>query len=84
MDKSKLNLNRHKEYLVKRVLGYGTMSDWNQLKADLGLDQIYKIALQVRDLDPKALSFISFLSGIDIKCFRSYNTIQSNKVHWVY
>jgi hypothetical protein len=82
VDKTKLNLNKHKEYLVKRVLGYGKMSDWNQMKSDLGLSQITLIALQIRDLDPKGANLISLLSDIPIEKFRCYTHQQLIPGHW--
>lgn len=84
VDKTKLNLDKRKEFLVGRVLGYGLIRDWNQLVTDLGLECIVSIALNLRELDPIDLNFVSFLSGIDEKCFRSYTTIQLNRIHWVY
>lgn len=84
VDKSKLDLNKRKAFLVNRVLDYGVMADWNQLVSDLGIDEIGRIALGLKHLDPKSLSFIAMLINKDIKCFRSYSTIQLNKVHWVY
>ena len=84
MDKKKLNLNERQGFLVNRVLDYGVMSDWKQLVDDLGLEKIGNLAMKLRHLDPKSLSFIALLINKDVKCFRSYNTIQSNKKHWVY
>ena len=82
IDKKDLILNHYKELLVKRVLGYGTMSDWNQLKFDLGLKQITLIALQIRDLDPKGANLISLLSGTPIEEFRCYTFQQLNPGRW--
>jgi hypothetical protein len=84
VDKSKLDLNNRKAFLVNRVLDYGVMSDWKQLVRDLGIEEIGQIALGIKHMDPKSLSFIALVLNKDIKCFRSYITIQSNKVHWVY
>ena len=84
VDKDRLDLNDRKSFLVNRVLDYGVMKDWKQLVVDLGLKEIGNIAMDLRHLDPKSLSFIALLINKDVKCFRSYNTIQSNKKHWVY
>lgn len=80
----KLKLNERKSFLVNRVLDYGVMKDWKQLVEDLGLEEIGQIAMGLKHMDPKSLSFIALLIKKDVKCFRSYSTIQSNKVHWVY
>lgn len=84
VDKNQLDLNEKKAFLVNRVLDYGLLKDWEQLRADLGLEEIGNIAVKLRHLDPKSLSFIALVTNKDQKCFRSYNTIQSNKAHWVY
>lgn len=82
VDKKDLILNQYKELLVKRVLGYGTMSDRKQINLDLGLKQITLIALQIRDLDPKGANLISLLSGIPIEEFRCYTFQQLNPGRW--
>jgi len=82
VDKNKLNLNERKAFLVNRVLDYGVMKDWLQLKKDLGLEEIGIIAMNLRDLDPRSMSFIALLTGIDIKQFRCYTLQQSNPKHW--
>ena len=82
VDLRKLNLNQKKAFLVNRVLDYGVMNDWRQLKSDLGLEEIGQIAVNLRDLDPRSMAFISVLTGIDIKQFRCYTLQQSNPKHW--
>lgn len=84
VDKRTLILDDRKTFLVGRVLDYGVMSDWKQLVKDLGLDEVGTIALNLKSLDPKSLSFMARIIGKEEKCFRSYNTIQLNKIHWVY
>jgi len=82
VDKSKLNLNKRKSFLVKRVLDYGIMSDWKQLVQDLGIEEIGHIAIHLRDLDPRSVSFIALLANYDIKDFRCYSLQQLNPKHW--
>jgi hypothetical protein len=82
VDREKINLNEKKAFLVNRVLDYGVMSDWKQLFKDLGLDEIGRIASELRDLDPKAVSFIALLTNRNDKDFRCYSLQQSNPKHW--
>lgn len=82
VDKEKLDLNKKKAFLVNRVLDYGVMKDWKQLEADLGLEEIGNIAVRLRDMDPRSMSFVSLVTGIDIKKFRCYTLQQSNPPHW--
>ena len=82
VDTTKLDLNKRKAFLVNRVLDYGVMADWKQLVKDLGLNEIGNIATNLRDLDPRAMSFISLLTDRNIKEFRCYTLQQSNPKHW--
>lgn len=82
VDKSDLNLNQHKEFLVNRVLDYGRISDWHQLKSDIGLEKIGSIAIELRDLDPRAVAFVAVVCNIDEKDFRCYSLRQSLPQHW--
>ena len=82
VDKEKINLNEKKAFLVNRVLDYGVMQDWKQLNNDIGIKEIGRIAIKLRDMDPRSMSFVALLTGIDIKDFRCYTLQQSNPQHW--
>ena len=82
VDKQKLNLNKKKAFLVNRVLDYGVMSDWKQLVRDLGIEEIGRIASGLRDMDPKAMTFIALITNKDVKKFRCYTFQHSNPKHW--
>ena len=60
------------------------ISDWNSILEYYGQDCIRNEMMQSRDLDPKTLSFFSFIFEVPKEQFRCYNTIQSNPGHWVY
>ena len=82
VDREKINLNEKKAFLVNRVLDYGVMQDWKQLNKDIGIEEIGRIAIKLRDMDPRSMSFVALLTGIDIKDFRCYTLQQSNPQHW--
>ena len=82
VDKSKLDLNKRKAFLVNRVLDYGIMSDWRQLVEDLGIEEIGHIAINLLDLDPRSVSFIALLTKKNIEDFRCYTLQQSDPKHW--
>jgi hypothetical protein len=67
--------------IIKQVLEYGLIKDWQQLQKTYGIDKIAESAKTYRELDKKALSFISFLSKTPIEEFRCYNYQQSIP-HW--
>jgi len=77
-----LIFDENKAFIVKRVLDYGLMKDWNLLYKNLGISEIAKIALNIKDLDPRSLSFISSLSKIPKEEFRCYTFQQSIPSHW--
>lgn len=82
VDRSTLELEKHKSYIVKQVLEYGLMDDWRRLYIHYGIKQIAEVSIAFRELDKKALSFISYLSKIPIKEFRCYTYQQSIPKHW--
>lgn len=72
----------HKSFMIKRVLEYGLWPDWILIKKYYGLDEITRQSQTFPDLDPKALAFISQLSGVPKKKFRCYNTRRLMPPHW--
>ena len=78
----KLNIEKNKSYIIKQVLEYGLIEDWQQIQEIYGIDNIAEITKSYRELDKKALSFISFLSQIPVEEFRCYNYQQSIPQHW--
>ena len=82
IDSKNLDFNKHKKWLVGRVLQYGLMKDWELLCKQFSLDEIVTEALEIRDLDEKSASFLSILSGIPIEKFLCYTIKQSHPPHW--
>jgi hypothetical protein len=79
-DKCKWEL--HKEFIVQRVLEYGLIEDWYILSRKIGILEIANIAMQIRDLSPRSLAFISTLSHIPTEKFRCFTLSQSIPQHW--
>jgi len=82
VDKDTIDLESNAPYVVKRVLELGQMKDWNILVSLYGIPRISQIAMKLRTLDPKALSFIAAVSSIPMEQFRCYTTRQSSQTHW--
>lgn len=82
VDKTKFDIEKHQRFLVQRVLEFGFMKDWKLLLKHYGIKKIGKLALELRTLEPKSLSFISTVSKIPIEKFRCYSTKQLNEQHW--
>lgn len=83
-DCKRLDWEHHRAFIVKRVLEYGTFKDWNLLRSYISIPEIAHISLTFRDLEPRALAFISTLSHIPKEQFRCYTTKQSKHPHWNY
>ncbi len=82
IDINKPDSGNWKSFFVKRVLEYGLYNDWLCLNEVLELKEIGEIAAQLRELDPKAHSFISIKSGIPEEQFRCYHTRLLTPQHW--
>lgn len=84
VDQSSIDLEEHAAYIVKRVLERGQLNDWKLLRSYYGLTRIAEISMKLRDLDPKALSFVSTISHTPKEHFRCYTERQSIQRHWIY
>jgi hypothetical protein len=83
-DATSLDPFRDRQFIVKRVLVYGRMSDWQILNSIMSVKEIAEIAAGIRDLDHRSGAFISVLSGKPKKNFRCFTSRQSTRSSWVY
>jgi hypothetical protein len=79
-----VDFDKHRRWVVQRVLEYGRIEDWRAIRELYGLDGIAEAAQHARTLDPKALAFISLLSGKSVDTFRCSTTKSYTRLHWVY
>lgn len=82
VQKGDIDLDKHSEYVIKRVLEYGLLEDWNLIRAYYGLAKIVEVAKGMRDLEPRALAYISAISKTPKEQFRCYTYQQLNPQHW--
>jgi hypothetical protein len=82
VDENDLDMDKHKEFIVERVLDYGFINDWQIIKAYYSLDKLGEIAKDIRSLMPKSLAFISTVTDTNIADYRCYKLAQSNPPHW--
>lgn len=82
VDRSKIDIERNKKWLINRILEYGLINDWIYILKYYGIDEISQIAINLRDLDKKTISLISTLSDVPKEKFLCYNTEQSNQKLW--
>ena len=82
VDRTKIDLDKNKKLIVHRVLEYGLLSDWISLNKQLEIQEISIIATELKDLDGRALSFISLISKTPKDKFLCYTTNRSRPQHW--
>ena len=79
VNKDDLDMEKHSQYIIKRVLEYGMLQDWNIVKQYYGLGRIVEIAKGFRELEPRALAYLSAISQTPING-RIHNTGTFKKV----
>jgi hypothetical protein len=83
VDISTISFEKHKEYIVQRVLEYGLMKDFVQLINYFSLNQVKDIAINLRSLDDRTLNFIATITNTPLQDFRCYTLKQSQQTHWI-
>lgn len=76
------DLEKHKKFMVERVLEYGLLSDWNLTKELYGKEEIKNISLNIRSMRAISLSFLSTIFKIDKTEFRCYKHRQLVRNVW--
>lgn len=84
IDKSKLDFEANKRFVIERTLMRGTLSDWHLIKAYYGKEVIKAESMQVRYLDKQTLAFCAAYFQESIENFRCYTFRQLNLSHWDY
>ena len=82
--KESVDLEKHSQFIVKRVLEYGLIGDWEFIREYYGLQKIVEIAKNFRTLEPRALSYLSVISKTPREEFRCYNCQLLKQAHWNY
>jgi ribosomal protein S8 len=82
IDEEELDMEKHKAFIVERVLDYGFINDWNTIKKYYSLDELGKIAMRLRCLSKKSLSFITVVTNTKKEDYRCYKLAQYLPKHW--
>ncbi len=83
-DVQKLDMERHKKYIIARVIEYGTFHDWLLLCNYFTLEEVIRIAQSLRSIDPKTVAFLSVVGNVPLEDFRCCTSKQSSRKHWIY
>ena len=78
-DVNDLDFDVHKAYVVGRVLDYGEWDDWLAIRSYYGMDELKKIALRIRTMFPKSLSFITTVTNSPENEVRCYEQVKNKK-----
>lgn len=81
-DRNKISTDKPGAQVVQRVLEYGFLKDWIILTSLYPFSDILHTAMNLRDLDSKAVVFLMNISGVSKEDFRCYTTKQSMPQHW--
>jgi ribosomal protein S8 len=82
VDRTTLDWEKNKFQIIKRVLEYGLIRDWELIRIHYGVKEIGQVSRRLRSLDKRAALFISSISGIPVKSFRCYSQKQPIPPHW--
>lgn len=80
MDKSAIDFKKSKKSIIYKVLEYGTTNDWKIIKEVYGLEDIKKVAITFRSLDPVTLAFLTNyfqLNKTDFRCYTNKLSVQN-------
>lgn len=77
-----LDMEKHKAFIIGRVLDYGTWEDWILIRHFYPLDVLKETVINIRSLFPQSLSFIAAATHTPLQEFRCYKQKQSTPQHW--
>lgn len=72
VDPLEVDFDRNRRWFVVRVLEYGRIEDWKSLLKLYSLEEIVRAAQSARTIEPKAFSFLCFVSGSPKESFRCF------------
>jgi len=81
-DYEKIDWDKSYSYVIEKVVTYGSLKDWDQIKRYYGLEKIKETSINLRNLDSKTLNFLSFYFKIPMDEFRCYKFKQSIPTHY--
>jgi hypothetical protein len=84
IDLADLDMEKHRAFIVERVLDYGSWEDLLFIRKYYGMEQLKEIALGIRSMFPESLSFIATITRTPETQFRCYELLQSKNRHWYF
>lgn len=84
VDYDTIDWEKNYRWVICRVLEYGGINDWREIRKYYGDARIIEAATHARSLSKKTLHFIHNVFDIPLEQFRCYNSTRSNPLHWMY
>jgi hypothetical protein len=72
-DATTIDAEKHRRFIIGRVLTRGTMEDWLSLKRLYGHEGLKSEVVQLRSLDPRTLAFCCTYFELNKEDFRCYS-----------
>lgn len=82
IDKTKLDIEKHKRLIIERVMNRGNLKDLNILFQIYDVDSIKHELLNIGYLDKKTLNWAAIFFNLNKTDFKCYTKTQSNQIHW--
>lgn len=73
---------KHKVLIIKRVVEYGTIHDWNVIFYLYKEAEIIAVIKQFSNLSPLNFNFVCKLFNLNKSDFKCYTKAQWRKAHW--
>ncbi|NPA46628.1 MAG: hypothetical protein GXO24_05365 [Chlorobi bacterium] len=84
VDRRGVDPQKHRHWLIDRVLLYGGYEDFLALLHYYGWETIVETAKKSRQIDCKTASFLAHMTGTPKEEFLCYSTKQSKRKYWIY
>ncbi len=84
VDFSKLDYKKSANWVICRVLEYGSLNDWKEIRKFYGIEKIINAAITARSISIKTMHFIHNFFNVPLINFRCYNSTRSDQTHWMY
>ena len=79
-----IDWEKNYRWVICRVLEYGGITDWKEMRAHYGDRKIIEAATAARSLSIKTMHFIHHIFEVPLESFRCYNSTHSDPIHWMY
>lgn len=83
VDPAELDFDRHRRFIVARVVEHGTFEDWKILCRQYTVPAVIETARTLRSLDAKTLAFLATVGHVPRESFRCCTATSSPPAPWI-